>query len=296
MPNITRRQFLGAAGSLPLAGLVRADVEPAQSPTWSERLATLEDSFSGRLGVYAFRQGSSASLGHHADQRFPMCSTAKLLIVGAILQRSRTEPDLLERTIAYLADAIVTYSPITEKHIGPGMSVRDLCAATITVSDNTAANLLMRQLGGPAAVTAFARSLQDNVFRLDRWETALNSAIPGDLRDTTTPQAMARTLQRLALGEALAPPQRQQLQEWLRGNTTGTTRIRAGVPPEWVVGDKTGTGAYGSTNDIGIVWPPSGAPIVMAIYVTQRIENAGPRVDVVSAAAKIVADWATTFT
>jgi beta-lactamase class A len=292
MPHLTRRHFLGAACTLPLAGIARAAPAPTPASTPAARLAALEAGFPGRLGVHAFRDGSPGSLAHRMDERFPMCSTAKLLIVGAILRRSQSEPALMDTSIAYAADALVSYSPTTEKHVGAGLRVRELCEATITLSDNTAANLLLRELHGPAAVTAFARSIGDTQFRLDRWETALNSAIPGDPRDTTTPQAMARTLHRLALGDGLAAPQRQQLQAWLRGCSTGATRIRAGVPAGWDVGDKTGTGAYGSTNDIGVVWPPAGAPIVVAIYTTQRRESADSRVDVVAAAAKIVADWA----
>ncbi len=292
MTNTTRRRIVAAACALPFAAFLRADAESVTESTPIARLAALETNFPGRLGVYAFRNGGPASLGYHATQRFPMCSTAKLLIVGAVMHRSQSEPALLDKTIAYSADALVTYSPVTEKHVGAGMSVRDLCAAAMTVSDNTAANLLVRHLGGPGAVNAFARALQDQEFRLDRWETALNSAIPGDPRDTTTPEAMAHTLQRLALGEGLAPQERQHLQDWLRSNTTGATRIRAGLPKGWVVGDKTGTGGYGSTNDIGIVWPANGTPIVIAIYTTQHNEDAESRADVVAAATRIVVDWA----
>jgi len=292
MPNFIRRHLLRAATALPLAWLLRAEAKPTSDPLFTQRLAALESQFSGRLGVFAFRANSEASLAHRSTERFPMCSTAKLLMVGAVLHRSERDAALMDRRIDYTADSLVTYSPITEQHVGAGMTVRDLCAATITYSDNTAANLLMRLLGKPAAVTAFARSIGDRKFRLDRWETALNSAIPGDERDTTTPEAMAHTLHRLVLGNALGAAQRTQLQDWLRGNTTGATRIRAGVPAGWTVGDKTGTGAYGSTNDIGIVWPPSGAPIIVAIYTTQQIENAPSRVDIVAAAASIVAEWA----
>jgi SAM-dependent methyltransferase len=158
-------------------------------------------------------------------------------------------------------------------------------------SDNTASNLLMKILGGPGAVTTFARSIGDLQFRLDRWETALNSAIPGDLRDTSTPNAMASSLQRLAFGDALEPRLQLQLRVWLQGNTTGATRIRAGVPADWQVGDKTGTGDYGTANDIGLLWPPRRSPVVVAIYTTQSEKDAKARNDAIASAARIVVDW-----
>jgi beta-lactamase class A len=150
---------------------------------------------------------------------------------------------------------------------------------------------LMKILGGPGAVTTFARSIGDRQFRLDRWETALNSSIPGDRRDTSTPNAMASSLQRLAFGDALEPHLQVQLRVWLRGNTTGAARIRAGVPADWQVGDKTGTGDYGTANDIGLVWPPRRSPVVIAIYTTQGEKDAKARNDVIASAARIVVDW-----
>jgi beta-lactamase class A len=182
----------------------------------------------------------------------------------------------------------VAYSPVTQQHLREGMTVAELCAAALQYSDNTAGNQLMKILGGPAAVTAFARSIGDASFRLDRWETALNSAIPGDLRDTCTPGGMAGNLQRLLLQDTLGGPQRQQLATWLRGNTTGATRIRAGVPAGWAVADKTGAGDYGSVNDIGVLWTPAGVPMVLTVYLTQPRKDASGRNDVVAAAARIV--------
>jgi beta-lactamase class A len=159
--------------------------------------------------------------------------------------------------------------------------------AAVQVSDNTAANLLMRQVGGPAGVTAFARSLGDDTFRLERWEPDLNSAIPGDPRDTTTPLAMMRTLRKLALGDALTPPARKLLVGWMLSSTTGAEKIRAGVPHDWKVADKTGSGSHGTTNTIAVMWPPAKerAPIVIAVYFTQspKLRN-----DVVAAAARAV--------
>nr|WP_238596517.1 class A beta-lactamase [Abditibacterium utsteinense] len=228
---------------------------------------------------------------YRADERFPVCSTFKVLLASAILKRSVQVPGLLHQRIKYQPSQLVSYSPITEKHVAQGMTVAQLCAAALQYSDNTASNLLMKILGGPRAVTAFARAIGDSEFRLDRWETALNTAIPGDLRDTSTPQAMGRSVQRLVAGNVLAPQHRAQLQRWMQGNTTGDTRIKAGIPANWKIGDKTGTGDYGTANDIAVVWPPHHEPVILTIYTTQHQKEAKARNDVIASAAKVVVDW-----
>lgn len=286
----TRRRLLCGATALPFiawSSTARAE----RSAAASEQLRQLEADFKGRIGVFALDAGSGEHLGHRADERFPFCSTFKMMLAAAVLGRSVHEPRLLQQRLAYSKRDLVSYSPVTEKHTGAGMTVAALCEATVQVSDNTAANVLMKRLGGPAAVTAFARSIGDETFRLDRWETELNTAVPGDPRDTTTPEAMGRSLQRLALGDALPALQRSQLQEWLRGSTTGAQRIRAGVPADWSVGDKTGTGDHGTANDIAVVWPPHRAPLLLTVFTTQPAQDAKPRNDVIAAAARIVAGW-----
>nr|WP_308437999.1 class A beta-lactamase [Jeongeupia naejangsanensis] len=245
----------------------------AGSRTDADFLA-LERRHGGRLGVCALDTGSGRRLGYRMDERFAFCSTFKAMLAGAILARSVGDAGLLQRRIRYTQADLVSYSPVSGPRVADGMTVAELCAAAIQYSDNTAANLLIRQLGAPADVTTFARSIGDDVFRLDRWETELNTALPGDPRDTTTPAAMARSLQALTLGDALPPAQRAQLQDWLRGNTTGAKRIRAGVPAGWQVGDKTGSGDYGTTNDIAVLWPPQRAPIVLAVYFTRPAQDA----------------------
>lgn len=286
-----RRRLLCGAAALPFAtwsGAARAERLAAAR----EQLQQLEAEFKGRLGVFALDAGSGEHLGHRADERFPFCSTFKMMLAAAVLGRSVREPRLLQQRLAYSKRDLVSYSPITEKHAGAGMTVAALCEATVQVSDNTAANVLMKRIGGPAAVTAFARSIGDESFRLDRWETELNTAVPGDPRDTTTPQAMARSLQALALGDALPALQRSQLQDWLRGSTTGAQRIRAGVPADWRVGDKTGTGDHGTANDIAVLWPPHRAPVLLTVYTTQPVQDAKPRNEVLASAARIVVGWA----
>lgn len=281
-----RRSLLLALAATPLArGAELLDNPAAGVPSSAEALlARLESESGGRLGVFALNTADGQHVQHRADERFPFCSTFKMLLAGAVLARGAA---LQKQRIRYERSDLVAYSPITEKYAGQGMTVAALCAATIQYSDNTAANLLIQRLGGVATVTAFARSIGDQAFRLDRMETQLNTAVPGDLRDTTTPAAMAETLNRLVLGEALPPAARRQLKDWLLGNTTGDTRIRAGVPRGWLVADKTGTGEYGSTNDIGIIWPAGKAPIVMAIYFTQPGREDKARSEVIAEATRI---------
>lgn len=286
-----RRSLLLAAASVPVSNT--CSFLPGLRSTQASadaRFSELETSLDGRLGVFALDTGSGRQLAWRAAERFPMCSTFKAVLAGAILERSTRDDGLLERRIRYTASELVTYSPITEKHTSDGMLVAELCAAAVRYSDNTAANLLLTIIGGPSGLNAFARFAGDDTFRLDRWETDLNSAIPGDLRDTTTPEAMTRHLSRLALGTLLPEAQRLKLQDWLRGNTTGETRIRAGVPVDWVVGDKTGTGPYGTANDTAVLWPPQKKPIVLTIFTTRRGKDAEARSDILASASEIVAD------
>jgi beta-lactamase class A len=288
----SRRRLLLAAVSVPIATVWTSWATQGNTTLAAQaQLAKLERTLAGRLGVFALNTDNGKQLSYHADEYFPICSTFKVLLASAILKRSTQIDELMQQRIKYQQGDLVTYSPITERHVKNGMTVTALCAAAIQYSDNTASNLLMKILGGPEAVTTFARSIGDLQFRLDRWETALNSAIPGDRRDTSTPNAMASSLQRLAFGDALEPQLQLQLRVWLQGNTTGAARIRAGVPADWQVGDKTGTGDYGTANDIAVLWPPLRAPVVVAIYTTQGEKDAKARNDVIASATRIVVDW-----
>jgi beta-lactamase class A len=265
------------------------EAEQSQSSI-QKKLAELEASSGGRLGVSAINTANDMRIQYRSEEHFPLASTNKVMGVSAILKKSMTDNRLLRQKVHYKKEDLVVWSPITEKHLADGMTITELCGATMMHSDNTAINLLMKKLGGPKAVTVFARSINDNIFRLDRWEPELNSAIPGDVRDTSTPAAMAKSMQQLVLGDVLALPQRKQLQAWLKGNTVGDSRMRAGAPKGWVVGDKTGTGEYGTTNDVGVIWPPTCAPIVVAIYFTQHKKEAVPRNDVIASATRILID------
>lgn len=261
--------------SLLLAGVGAATLLPPGWPVFAvgnrrsgvqDQLAALERRHGGRLGVSVMDIESGQRAGHRADERFPMCSTFKFLAAAQVLARVDRGEERLDRRIAFGRGDLVAYSPVTERHADEGMTLAELCHAAVTVSDNTAGNLLLASFGGPAGLTAFARSLGDEATRLDRIETELNEAIPGDPRDTTTPAAMLDDMRVLLLGDALSPASRAQLSEWLIATTTGGQRLRAGLPADWRVGDKTGTSNNGVTNDIAIAWPPGRAPLLVAGY------------------------------
>jgi beta-lactamase class A len=265
---------MGAGAALIGCGLSGGPRRARATRGWSRQLAgdldKIEAESGGRLGVAVLDTLSGERTGHRADERFPMCSTFKLLAAAAILARVDAERERLDRRIRFEAGDVVVNSPITkDRHGGDGMSLAELCEAAMIVSDNTAGNLLLARLGGPAGLTAYARSLGDMVTRLDRIEPDLNEAIPDDPRDTTSPAAMLSSLRTLVLGNVLSENSKDQLTRWLLGNKTGDTRLRAGLPSGWRVGDKTGSGERGTTNDVGIIWPPGRAPILVSIYLTE---------------------------
>jgi beta-lactamase class A len=236
----------------------------------NRRLAEIEARAGGRLGVFVRDTGAGATIERRADERFPMCSTFKLLAAAAALKRVDEGAERLDRTIAYGPSDLLEYAPIAKAHVSEGgMTLADLCAAAIDWSDNTAANLVLQSIGGPAGFTTFARSLGDEVTRLDRNEPKLNESLPGDERDTTSPRAMAADMQKALLGDALSDASRRQLQTWLIGDKVGDKRLRAGLPPSWRIGDKTGTGERGSTNTVAIIWPPGRAPLIATVYYTE---------------------------
>lgn len=254
-----------------------------------EKIAGIEGKAKGRLGVAVLDTGSDRRFSYRGDERFPMCSTFKLLAAAAILKRVEQGQETLGRRVHFSKSDLVTYSPATEKHLESGMTVAELCEAAITLSDNTAGNLMLDMTGGPSGVTAFARALGDSVTRLDRTEPALNEAVPGDPRDTTAPAAMAENLRKLMFGDALAKSSSEQLKAWLLANKTGDTRLRARLPAGWRVGDKTGSGERGSTNDVGILWPPDAAPLIVAAYLTQTAASMNERNEALAAVGEAAA-------
>ena len=250
----------------------------------------IEAGSGGRLGVALLDTASGTRTGYREHEAFPMCSTFKVLAAGAVLTQVDAGRARLSDRIRFTADALVTYSPITKNRIGgEGMTLAELCAAAIGYSDNTAANLLLGRIGGPAGLTQFARALGDPVTRLDRTEPDLNEARPGDPRDTTTPAAMLGDLNSLGLGSALSDGSRAQLVAWLKGNTTGGTRLRAGLPGDWAIGDKTGSGGRGSANDIAVIWPAGRKPIVVTAYLTDTEAPADQRNAALAAVGRAVA-------
>nr|WP_082843914.1 class A beta-lactamase [Nocardia salmonicida] len=267
-----------------------SDAEPASSTSATvpatATFAEMETKYGARLGLSVVDTGSGATVDYREGERFPMASTFKGLACGALLQAHPLSTGYFDQVIRYTAADIVVNSPETEKHVDTGMTVTALCDAAITQSDNTAGNMLLRLLGGPEGFTAFLRTLGDTVSRLDRWEPELNTAIPGDERDTTTAAALVANYRVLVVGTALPEPERDQLAAWLKASKTGAKRIKAGLPTDWIVGDKTGSPAYGSALDVAIAWPPNRAPLVLAVLTTKPDQNAEPSNDLVAEATK----------
>ncbi|MBL1104196.1 class A beta-lactamase [Streptomyces sp. 5-8] len=281
--------FTGAAvTATALAAPPAAAAPDARSRAGQAELADLERRYGARLGVFARNVRTGRTVTHRAGERFAMCSTFKAFAAAAVL-RDHAGCAPLERVVHYPPHDSLPNSPRTDENQPTGMTVDDLCAAAIQYSDNAAGNLLLREIGGPAGLTRFYRSLGDEVSRLDRWEPELNTAIPGDPRDTTTPEAVAASLERLTLGRALAPAGRERLVGWLKGNTTSKARFRAGLPRDWVVADKTGTGSYATANDIGVAWTTRGTPVVLAVLSTKPAQDAPVDEKLIEEAARIMA-------
>ena len=290
MPS--RRTLLRSALlTLPLLPFTRAWARLPEDS--AKALQALEDRHGGRLGVTALDTGNGRMLSHRGGERFAMCSTFKLLLAAQVLAAVDAGKERLDRRLTWTPDEVISWSPVIDKHDGKqGLAIETLCEATMTISDNTAANLLLAENGGPRGLTDWLRDIGDAVTRLDRNEPSLNEATPGDPRDTTTPAAMVATMQTLLLGDALAPASRTRLTDWLLANQTGDKRLRAGLPG-WRIGDKTGTNNTGNSNDIGILWPPGGrAPILVAAYIAESGGTHPERDAVLADAGRVVGAWA----
>lgn len=263
----------GAAGSAATSEAPSASATATTPPQITTALAKLEKQHHRRLGVYLLDTGTGRTVTYHADERFGFCSTAKVFDAGVLLRRSSDTQ--LNQVVSYGRDDLQEHSPITEKHVDSGMSVRDLIKAALQYSDNTAANLLLERLGGPAGLQQAMRGLGDATSNIDRVEPALNDTPPGTTRDTSTPRTMGTDLRRFLLGTVLSADRRTLLATWMGGNTTGDDLIRAGVPSDWTVADKTGSGlTYGTQNDIAVAWRPHGAPVVIALMSRGFSKNA----------------------
>lgn len=261
---------------------------PADAGT---RLAAVEARYGGRLGVSALDTGTGARISHRGAERFALCSTFKWTLAAAVLSRVDRGTLSLDTKVPYGPADLLEYAPVTRARAEEGvLDVATLCAAAVEVSDNTAANLLLRLVGGPAGLTEFLRALGDPETRLDRDEPSLNTNLEADPRDTTTPDAMVATMHTLLVGEALGADSRARLLEWMIAATTGKERLRGGWPPAWRAGDKTGTCENGATNDVAIAWPPGRAPILVAAYFTGSPRSPGERNAALAEAARIVAE------
>lgn len=249
-----------------------------------QKLAQLEKESGGRLGLAFIDTANNSEILYRAKERFPMCSTSKVMVVSSILKASERSIGLLDNKVLIKESDLVNYNPITGSYVGQEMTIAELSKAALQYSDNTAMNKLLTFVGGPMKVTKYARSIGDTKFRLDRKEPELNTAIPNDRRDTTTPLAMATSLKNITTGDVLDKQSRTILINWMKGNTTGNESIKAGIPSDWVIVDKTGAGEYGTTNDIAVIFPKHSKPIILAIYFTQPDRNAKYRKDVLAAA------------
>ncbi len=279
---LTRRFFV-IAGSALLAGGKGA----GQSA--DRKLAALQARLGGRLGVFAMDTATRRTIGHRQNERFAMASTFKVALAAAVLARADRGEHSLGDSLQFERGDLVPYAPVVEANLAQGaLIIEQLCAAIVQVSDNVAANLLLPLVGGPEGLTRFIRAQGDRVTRLDRNEIELNTNIAGDLRDTTTPAAMVGLLEKLLLGKTLSPDSRKRLIGWMETSTTGKARLRAGLPPKWRTGDKTGTGNR-AVNDVAITWPPGRVPILMAVYVDRSALSADATNAAIADAGTIVA-------
>lgn len=294
---ISRRHFMAscvAAFTLPALAQHPTDKAYRWTSTdvavLNQALSELDRASQGRLGVSLLDSGSGQVVSYRGDERFLMLSSFKTLAAAYVLARSDQGEEQLSRRIAITEADMLEYAPVTRRHIGPrGVTLAELCHATITTSDNTAANLILRSYGGPQALTEFIRDLGDTVTRHDRYEPELNQADPVEPMDTTSPNAMSLTLNALLFGSALKSESRQLLRAWLTANTTGDKRLRAGVPSDWIIGEKTGTAQTGA-NDVGFIQPPGDSPVIVSVYLETDAIAAQERDQIIAAVGERAAE------
>ena len=281
--TLSRRRILVAGAAFGSLVACRADPRPPERPTLidpaepvpplPDRIALLEQRHNAYVGLYATDLASGVEAAHRENDPFALCSTFKTYAAARVLQMSAAGEVRLDDTVFVDPGEVVANSPVTGPRAGSRMPLAEVCAAAQQHSDNTAGNLLLKTIGGPAALTMFARSIGDDATRLDRWETALNSAVPGDPRDTGTPRALGTGYRNLLAGNALGEPQRAQLETWMRGNVTSARSMRAGLQPGWTTADKTGAGDYGSTNAVGIVFGPAQQRLLLSIMTRSQSDD-----------------------
>ena len=302
--GFTRRASLAALTVvvlIPIGGCSSNDGDSTEAPSETsvpsntpadisadEEFEELESTYDVRLGVYAVDTGTEHEIEYRVDERFGHASTFKALLCGVVLQQYFI--DDLDQVITYTSDDLVFWSPITERNVATGMSIGGLCEAAVRYSDNTATNLLLDEIGGPSGLQEALRENGDAVISTDRYETEMSESVPGDTRDTSTPRSIGTSLRTFVLDDALPEDERTMLTKWLVENTTGAALIRAGVPDDWVVGDKTGNGGYGTRNDIAVAWPPDGDPVIIAVLSSRDQDGADHDDQLIADAAAVVVD------
>ncbi|WP_061020580.1 class A beta-lactamase [Bradyrhizobium sp. CCH5-F6] len=280
---LDRRSLLASLCWMAATPVLAADAPP--------EFAAYERESGGRIGVHAENLATGAKLAWRADDRFVMCSTFKASLAACVLARVDRGEEQLAAMIPYGQADLLEYAPVARQNLAASaMSVGEMCKAIVELSDNTCANLLLARIGGPAALTAFWRSLGDTTSRLDHNEPELNRSRPGDSRDTTTPAAMAGNLRRLVLGEALSPASRVQLTEWMVNCRTGANRLRGGLPADWKIGDKTGYNGKDAAGDIAVAWPKPDTPILITAYVQGGTPTAAQIASVFAQTGRMVAE------
>jgi beta-lactamase class A len=284
-PILSRRSLLIGASLAPLAA----------KPLWAaesgvqDRLREIETGVGGRLGVAALDMESDRRVDYRSSSLFPMCSTFKLLLAGAVLSKVDRGTESLDREIPLTQADLLDYAPVAKPLLAKGhITVAEACAGAVVESDNSAANLLLSSIGGPGALTLFARTLGDKTTHLDRIEPFLNEATPGDARDTTSPAAMLNVLGMLLLQDALSGESRDKLTDWLVKSRTGLAKLRAGMPQDWKIGDKTGLGEHGSTCDVAIAWPPGRRPLLLCAYLTDSTATLDERNKALAGVARLI--------
>lgn len=289
--KLNRRKFFTALISFSSLAVTSRFSFADDSYNFHQAVKELEAKSGGRLGVAVEDTQTGKILSYRGNERFALCSTFKVLAAAYVLARVDAGQENLSRIISYKRAQLVQHSPITEKYVDKGMNLAELCDATIRYSDNTAGNLLLESFGGPEKLTEYLHSLGDDITRLDRYEPHLNDVPKGELRDTTTPIAMMRTLNKLLTKNILKESSRKQLQDWMVENTTGDSRLRAGLPKGWKVGDKTGTGPGGEVNDVAIIWPPNRKPLIVTVYYVAAGEELDKKNAVIAAIGPLISSY-----
>jgi beta-lactamase class A len=271
MDRLSRRNVLASGLTCVALAALSAPLARAEQAPAVEQLDELERRHNALVGLYAVDLQTGRTLAHRENERFAVCSTFKAYLAARTLQAAQRGELAMTDTVTVRAEDLLPNSPVTETRVGQPITLAELCAAVLQVSDNAGANYLLHQIGGPPAITEFARGIGDQETRLDRWETELNSAVPGDPRDTSTPVALGNGFRALITGDALPPQARTQLVEWMTANTTSS--LRPGLPAGWTFADKTGSGDYGTTNDIGVAFGPDGRAVLLSVMLRSASDD-----------------------